>query len=155
MEIGGAMVEPKFDAVHVWKPKVPVIIERMEDFLARRREKVLVEVEVLETHLSCPTDVEGVIGVLAWKACDHEGRRRAMRTREGTLVANVGQYAMLRGRQDAEYLELHEIIEYINEKRWRLLVTIERKQKLMSGASETFREHLFQEIRDVDDRISA
>ena len=88
-------------------------------------------------------------------ACDHEGRRRAMRTREGTLVANVGQYAMLRGRQDAEYLELHEIIEYINEKRGRLLVTIERKQKLMSGASETFREHLFQEIRDVDDRISA
>ena len=66
MEIGGAMMEPKFDAVHAWKPKVPVIIERMEDFLARRREKVLVEVEVLETHLSCPTDVEGIIGVLAW-----------------------------------------------------------------------------------------
>ena len=47
-------------------------------------ETVLAEVEKLETNLSCPADVEGVIDVLAWKACDREGRRRyvAIRTRE-------------------------------------------------------------------------
>ena len=62
------------------------------------------EVEELETDLLCPADVEGITDALAWKACDHEGRRRfaAIRTREGTLVADVRQYAMLGRSQDAE-----------------------------------------------------
>ena len=40
---------------------------------------------------------------LTWKACDHRGRRRfvSVKTKQGNLVANVGQYAMLRERQDA------------------------------------------------------
>ena len=48
----------------------------MEYHQGRRRENVLVEVEDLETYLLSPTNVEGIIDVLAWKACDHEGRRR-------------------------------------------------------------------------------
>ena len=66
---------------------VLLIIQRMEDYLARRRKHVLVEVEELETYLWCPTDVERTIDALAWKACDHEGRRRF--TRKGTVAANV------------------------------------------------------------------
>ena len=42
----------EFDAVHAWKPRDrAIIIERMEDYLARRRENVLVEVEDKETYL--------------------------------------------------------------------------------------------------------
>ena len=38
--------------------------------------------------------------VIAWSACDHEGRRRfvAMKTKELALVANVKQYASDAGR---------------------------------------------------------
>ena len=43
------------------------------------------------------TDAEGIIGVSAWSACDHEGRRRfvTVKTEEPTLVAKVKQYAMM------------------------------------------------------------
>ena len=61
------------DAVHAWKPTDRVIIQRMEDYLARRRENIMVEVKELGAYLLCPTDVEGVIDVLASKACDREG----------------------------------------------------------------------------------
>ena len=114
------------------------------------------EVEELEIYLSCPTDVEGIIDALAWKVCDHEERRRfvAIRTGEGTLVADVRQYAMLRRKQDAEYEELHVIIECMNETQKGFLATSD-KQKLMSGAPEKNREKFCQEIKDLDDRISA
>ena len=49
MEVEDAMAEPEFDAVQVWKPRDRVIIQRMDDHLARRRESVLVE--ELETYL--------------------------------------------------------------------------------------------------------
>ena len=132
MEVDDAMVELEFDAVHAWKPRNCVIITRMEDYLARRRVNVLVEVEEVETYLLCPADVEGIIDILGWKATDHAGRRRfaARKTRGGNQVANVRQYAMLRGRRDAEYQLLYETIEYMNEKQGGLLATMERKQKL-------------------------
>ena len=46
----------------------------------------------------CPTDVQGVIDILAWKACDHSGRRMfvSVTTKERNLVTNVRQYAILR-----------------------------------------------------------
>ena len=46
--------------------------------------------------------------LLAWKACYHRGSRRFVSvtiTKEGNLVANVRQYAMLRERQDADCQE--------------------------------------------------
>ena len=62
---------------------------------------------------------------------------------------------MLRGRQDAEYQELHEIIEYMKETQKGPLAAMERKQELMSGAPDKLREEFSQEIQDLDDRISA
>ena len=44
----------------------------MEDYLARKR----VKVGELEAHLLCPTEVEGVLDLLAWKVCDHRGHRK-------------------------------------------------------------------------------
>ena len=36
--------------------------------------------------------------------------------KEATVVANARQCAMMRVTHDAEYQELHEIVEYLNEK---------------------------------------
>ena len=49
----------------------------------------------------------------AWKACDHERRKRLVA--KGT-VTDVRQCVMMRERENAEYRELHEIMEYMNEK---------------------------------------
>ena len=108
MELDDAMVDPEFD----------------ESSKGYRNENVQVKVGELETYLLCPTDVESIIDGLAWKACDHEGRKRfvSVRTKERILVANVRPHAMLRRRQGEEYQELHEIIEYINEKQEMTLV---------------------------------
>ena len=48
--------------------------------------------------------MEGVIDLLAWKACDHR-RFASVKAKEGNLVANVRQCAMLRERQDADFRE--------------------------------------------------
>ena len=55
---------------------------------------------------------------LARKAGGHERGKRlvAKGTKEGTLVADVRQCATMRERENAEYRELHEIIEYMDEK---------------------------------------
>ena len=53
-----------------------------------------------------------------------------------TLVANPKQYAMMRAMQDEEYRELHEVIEYMNERQERLTSTMERKQQLMGEVPE-------------------
>ena len=70
-------------------------------------------------------------------------------------MTDVRQYAMLRRRQDTEYQDLHEIIEYMYEMQTGLMATMERKQKLMRGAPDKFRETFCQEIKDLDERISA
>ena len=49
------------------------------------------------------------------------------------------QYAVMRAKQDEEYQELHEAIEYMNERQGMLLALMEGKQKLMSGAPEDLR----------------
>ena len=66
-------------------------------------------------------------------ACDHEGHRRVCcNENEGrdsggkreTVCDNAGNT----GR---EFQELHEIIEYINDRQERLLSTLKREQELM------------------------
>ena len=78
----------------------------------------------------------------------------AMKTMDATLVANVKQYAIMRAIQDEEFQELHEIIEYKNDRQERLLSTLKREQKLMGDVLE-LREHSCHQIRVLDDRISA
>ena len=84
------------------------------------------------------TGAEGIIGVLAWSASDHEGRRRlvAMKTKETTLTVNANQYALTRAIQEHECRELYEAIENMNERQGKLMSTKERKQKLMGEVPE-------------------
>ena len=63
--------------------------------LARERQNVFVEVE---TYILSSKDAEGIIGVLVWSACDHEGRRKsvAIKRQRTTLVASTNKFAVMR-----------------------------------------------------------
>ena len=69
-------------------------------------------------------------------------------------MAKVKQHAVMRAQQDEEYQEVHEAIEYMHE-RQRKLAMMERKQKLMSGAPGELRGKMFQEMKVLEERISA
>ena len=133
MEFDHAHFLPEFDAVCAWTLRDTVIIEQVVTYLARKRQNVFFEVEELETYTLSSADAEGIIGVFAWSACDCEGRRRlvVVKTKEATRVASMKQYAMMRAMQNEEYQELHEVIEYMNERQEKLMSTMERKQKLI------------------------
>ena len=94
-------------------------------------------------------------GVSAWSACDREGRRRfvAMKAIEATLVTIVKQCAMMRGMQNEEFQQLHQVIEDMNEWQEKLVSTMERQQKLMGKVLE-LRRAICHEIKVLDDRIS-
>ena len=64
------------------------------------------------------------------------------------------QYVEMRAKQAEEYQELHEAIEYTNERQGNLLVMMERRQMLMRRAPEDLRRKTFQDIRVFDERIS-
>ena len=53
-----------------------------------KRQRILVEVE-LEAYLLCPTEVTGIVNVLAKNACNQEGHRRFafVKRKEGHMVA--------------------------------------------------------------------
>ena len=60
------------------------------------------EVEELETCLLGPTDVAGIIAVLAKNACDGSGYRRFVfiKKSQGHVVAVAGRSAALQENQD-------------------------------------------------------
>ena len=55
-----AISDPEFDVIYAWRPIDRVIIRKVEDYLARKREDIWVKVGELEAYLLCPTDVECV-----------------------------------------------------------------------------------------------
>ena len=77
-----------------------------------------------------------------------------MKRNQTTLVTNVSRYAVKRAKQDEEYQELHEAIEYMNERQGQLLSMMERKQKLMSAAPDGLRGKILQEMRVLDEDLS-
>ena len=96
--------DSKFDGNHAWNPRERVIIRVMEDYLGRS-EEIPVEVEELEAYLIDPTDVAGIITVLAKNACDGGGNRRFVfiKRKEGHLVPYVRQFAIVREGQATDY----------------------------------------------------
>ena len=63
----------------------------MSTYCARERQNVFVEPEEMEKHVLSPMYTEGIIGVLAFCPCDHEGRRKigAVKSEKTTQVANA------------------------------------------------------------------
>ena len=147
MDVDFAQLLPEFDAVYALTSRDRVVIKRMIVYLARERQNVFVEMEELETYISGPTDNEGIIGVFAWCACDHEQRTKfAVKRKKTTLVTNVKQYEVMRAMQDEEYQELHKIIKYKNERQEKLLAMMERE------ALEDLLKKIL-EIWDFDERL--
>ena len=157
MEFDHAQLHPEFDAVCAWTSRDRVIVMRMTTCLARGRQNACVEMEELEKNILSPIEIDDLIGVLALRPCDHEGRRIfvAAKRNQTTLVTNVSRYAVKRAKQDEEYQELHEDIEYMNERQGKLLSMMERKQKLKSAALEYLWRKILQEMMVLDERISA
>ena len=125
-----------FDANHARNPREHVFIREMEDYLTRGQ-RILVEVEELEAYLLCQTDV--TVLSMSWPSmrANQKGHRRCafVKRKEGHMVADMRQYAILRERQETDNKELKEIIEHMGVKQRGLLATVERKQKLNSGAT--------------------
>ena len=126
----------------------------MEDY-AGRSEDIKVKVGELETHLLGPTDVVGFITVLAKNACDGGGYRELVffKKSEGNPVAAAGRYAALQENQESDHRELKEAIELMNEKQNRLLATMERQEKLMSGYQEEIQRKVLQDVLVLKDKI--
>ena len=65
----------ELNANHSWNLRERVIIRGMEDYLGGSAD-TMVGVEELETYLLGPSDVAGIIAVLAKNGCDGGGYRR-------------------------------------------------------------------------------
>ena len=70
------------------------------------------------------------------------------------LVANMKQCTMIRARQEEECKNSVRFPKNMNERHGKLLAKMERKQNLMSKAPEDLRKKMFQEVRDLDEKIS-
>ena len=75
----------EFDVDHAWNPWERVTIRGIEDNLQQIREDTLVEVVELEAHLLGPTDVTGIVNVLAKNACNGSGYRFVFIKRKGSM----------------------------------------------------------------------
>ena len=124
----------------------------MEDYLGRS-EDIKAEVGELEPYLLAPSDVAGIITVLA---CDGGGYMRFVFTRrsEGNVVAVAGRYAAMQENHESGNRELQEAIEFMNAKQSRLLATIERKRKLMIGATKEIRRKVRQDVLVLEGKIT-
>ena len=69
------------------------------------------------------------------RATKRDRRFAFVKRKEGHMVADIRQHAILRKRQDTDYMELKEITEHLNMKHRGLLATMVRKQKLNSGVT--------------------
>ena len=71
-------------------------------------------------------------------------------------MAYVWQFTIVRERQATDYKEeFQDIIEYMTVKQSRLLATMQRQQKLMSGVAEEVWEKLLQGVLVLEDMNSA
>ena len=64
------------------------------------------------------------------------------------------QFTMMRARQEEECQELRKVIKHMNARQAKLLAMMEPKEKLVSEAPEDLRKKTFQEVRDLDEKIS-
>ena len=110
-----------FDANHRRNPMERVIIRGVEDYLGRS-EEILVEGEEFETYLLAPSDVAGIITVLAKNVCDGGADRKFafIKKGEGNVVAAAGRNVALPENQERYYKEVQEAMEYMNAEQSRL-----------------------------------
>ena len=145
------LVLPEFDAVYAWTSRDRVIIRRMTAYLVRERQIVFVEMKEMEKHILTPTVTEGIIGVLAWS----QNIFVAVKRDKTMLVANMKHCTMMRVRQEEECQEL-------GKARRKNMTRRPGDVPGHDGTKTKFDERsfggsagkIFQEIRDLDEKIS-
>ena len=60
----------------------------------------------------------------------------------------------MRARQEEECQELSKVIKYMSKRQEKLLAMMERKKSVSREAPEDLQKQIFQEIRELDGRIS-
>ena len=64
------------------------------------------------------------------------------------------EHTVMWARRQEECQELGKVIKYTSERQVKLLAMMERKKSLLSEAPEALRNQNFQEIRELDEKIS-
>ena len=133
--------------------RVRPLIETMGSYL-KKSEQCHVGIDELEHFLLSPGDDTINILSFAENACGEGGRKKfgVVETKGGTAVAEVRRFfEALQANQDRNFREMQEAVEYMQDRRSRLLETMERKQKLMSGAREEIRKRIHQDVMALED----
>ena len=68
-------------------------------------------------------------------------------------AARWDEYSRMRARLEEECQELSKVINDMSEMQGKLLAMMDQRRSLMSEAPEELRKQIFQEIRDVDEKI--
>ena len=103
-------------------------------------------VGTLEACVLCPTDVAGIVDDPVKKTCDQAGRRK---------LVFIEQMKDIWWQTKRTTRNFRNIIEHIKMRQAGILATAQRKQRMMSRVPEYFQDELLQEVRVLDDRISA
>ena len=69
-------------------------------------------------------------------------------------VARWDEYSRMLWIHEQMCQEFSQIIKYLSERQEQLLAILERKKSLLREAPDDLRKRMFQEIRELDDRIS-
>ena len=79
---------------------------------------------------------------------------RRVRASSWWSVPRGNKFSVVSARQEEECQELSKVIKYVSERQEKLLAMVERKRNLISEAPEDLRKQIFQEIRNLDEKIS-
>ena len=110
----------------------------MTTYLAKERQNVFVEMEELEKYVSSLIDAQGILGVLSWSACDHEGRNIfvAMKKKEDGAGGNCEAVCGVASNARKGVPRASEAIECRNERHKRLVSMMDLKQNLLRDVPE-------------------
>ena len=126
---------------HSWNARKRVIIRGMEDELGRSGD-VMVVGELESYLLACPVRIGRY---------NHRLGRRWLQE----VCTRGGGYSRIAVCGSARKSgKLQEAIEFMNAKQKRLLATLVRLQKLMSGAAEEIQRRVLQDVMVLEDKVS-
>ena len=79
-----------------------------------------------------------------------------MGKKNGRSAATSGSIcrALVMWARQEECQELRMVIKHMSERKGELLVLMERKKSLLKEASGDFRMQIFQDVRELDERLS-
>ena len=124
----------------------------------KKREQLHAGIIELDHFFLSPED--NAISILSFgeNACDERGRMEfaVLETKRSIEVAEIRRFfEALQENQHRNFREQQEAIEPLSATQSKLLATIERKQKLMTEASDEIQRKVLQDVLALEDKFSA